>query len=1370
MEVETENTEKVESFIVKATDVPSEFFEARDNAKRYFRRFGKVKLVTFRPKRNTLLIEYANEDGMLNALEVAGEYNGHVFNVTRDTETVVKKKRPKKNPDPDWTDDPEIKAELVAMGGFAPRTYDLRPEAMAVDVPETQVPKLKRQRWKGASPKPQKKKGSLSSEQCDLINLIRQQATTVEDKFRILDARDKLIRIKIKKNIELSKASITVGTCPDMCPEKERLMRETQHQVALYEQDVGGKGMNPRLAVKQYSRSSADQEAPLPQELRPVSVLQMTMGYLMHRIMGLCDTTDVNLAEWYHFLWDRTRGIRKDITQQELCCQGAVELVEQCARFHIFCSARLVAEDPSVFDQKINTENLTKCLQTLKYMYHDLALKGEECRNEAEFRAYIILLNLNDGNFMWEVQQLKEHIQQSQEVRFALQVYSSLDKQNYVKFFKLVNSTTFLNACILMRYFIQVRLWAIKTFLKSYSPRISQTSLPVSYLTKILAFENQDSSIEFFETYGLFTNVDRTRIVLDKSNFGAPEFPYVLDRAINLVESKRNFSVGRIVCGRELPPKLFENHEPQNSFDQNGYLDFDLELDEVDSGKKQEIRIEEKMEQVVETPPPRIFSPKTVQSSQSQTIFSQSKPSVAIFGQKTNENSIFGGKSAQKNIFTNVNTTPKSIFGGEITQLAPPVVVPEVPKISLEEIERKRLEGEEEAKRKIEQETKRRKEQELERLRLEEEKRKEEERHRKLLEDQEKKRRLEEVRKFEEMKRQMEQEAKRKQERRKYIEIKATVSNVISEILDTVEEKIKCETLVEIRRKIRDRKLQNVITKWREYSRRKRKRKALDFNPMWFGGRSITEEVRELRTDSQNLVLTNNNKRYKWGKPFDIPIKDDDVGKIDLSELTYKLLTKKYWDVEMKFHNELFWKVIVSLPNDLTHVEKVLDSCINWQQRDNSSVLIQQSKSVPTVTYCIEKQKGLAVNTRNDTNGFIFIANCFNDDIWRRIIANFKNYGVFVKVPVVLILQNYDEAKPSLKTLIQEGIISDYLILVDKFTARNLVNLVEEALIFLSTRVEKAPPLEMDTLQSFLTKFLITDLWKRCNSFAKWNSNYKNCLKNPNTVIYLHNEALDRIKTILLDEECREYPKFPRIFRELLRSEIPDSLPCDYKYFPSFWDTDTYLEYLRSVLGTFRLPNFLENWPPCNQLQLELSVSKYCAQVVKDPQKLFYKVMSVILRYFDPCSDFKEIANVVWCDVIEVVVLEKLSQTDFTLYGTGFVNKSVYNQLIVVYDVGKLDYVKSDWFYINNPIVKQKIFEFLQQKDETVKTKIDVTDLDIDAIFTKITQPQKQNVTKIKSELSTCKKLLTDLEESVLIHKEILKKSGNILKSIMEEK
>lgn len=85
---------------------------------------------------------------------------------------------------------------------------------------------------------PSRKKATKSDKILDstmeqLINLIKKPASTVEEKYRILDARDKLIRLHTKKASEL-KFKATVGTCPDMCPEKERLMRETQHQVNIF--------------------------------------------------------------------------------------------------------------------------------------------------------------------------------------------------------------------------------------------------------------------------------------------------------------------------------------------------------------------------------------------------------------------------------------------------------------------------------------------------------------------------------------------------------------------------------------------------------------------------------------------------------------------------------------------------------------------------------------------------------------------------------------------------------------------------------------------------------------------------------------------------------------------------------------------------------------------------------------------------------------------------------------------------------------------------------------------------------------------------------------------------------------------------------
>lgn len=54
----------------------------------------------------------------------------------------------------------------------------------------------------------------------------------------------------------------------------------------------------------------------------------------------------------------------------------------------------------SSFDAKINNENMTKCLQSLKEMYQDLRGRGVSCASEAEFRGYNVLLNLNKGDIL----------------------------------------------------------------------------------------------------------------------------------------------------------------------------------------------------------------------------------------------------------------------------------------------------------------------------------------------------------------------------------------------------------------------------------------------------------------------------------------------------------------------------------------------------------------------------------------------------------------------------------------------------------------------------------------------------------------------------------------------------------------------------------------------------------------------------------------------------------------------------------------------------------------------------------------------------------------------------------------------------------
>lgn len=308
-----------------------------------------------------------------------------------------------------------------------------------------------------------------------------------------------------------------------------------------------------KKAIKEYSRSSADQEVPLPHELRSESVLQMTMLYIVHRVIGLCDDPKTSLGDWFHFVWDRTRSIRKDITQQELCSLGAVQLVEQCARFHIHCAARLVAEDPSVFDKKINAENLTKCLQTLKYMYHDLRIKGVLCPCETEFRSYVILLNLGDSNFLWELKQLPEFIQKSYEIKRAIAFYNALQNNNFVKFFSMIKSseTSYLSACILLGYFTKLRVRAMDAIIKSHNWRKNDVYLPLTYLTNILGFDDESAAVNFLNHYSLQCDIVERRVLLDR--LIKPNIEYAMDRALHV-------SIGMQMCVK-INPNLFNKND-----------------------------------------------------------------------------------------------------------------------------------------------------------------------------------------------------------------------------------------------------------------------------------------------------------------------------------------------------------------------------------------------------------------------------------------------------------------------------------------------------------------------------------------------------------------------------------------------------------------------------------------------------------------------------------------------------------------------------------------------------------------------------------------------------------------------------------------
>ncbi|KAM9710737.1 germinal-center associated nuclear protein [Menidia menidia] len=547
----------------------------KDVIEKHFARFGKVHKVFCRPAKNMAMVYFDNHAAAAKAKKKGKMLHRHELLLLwhkKKQSPRDKGSRPAMGKDEAGEEDQEVTDSIA--GSSPSRGATARPTALGGSFPLSKGSPVRR-----SSPvKMLQFDSEVQREGCaetqglerpvpvpsSLVHLIDQVAESAEEKYRLLEQRDKILRQGRPKRTDLHTSSVFVGTCPDMCPEKERYMRETRKQLSIYEVIPNTEMVEHSAAIKEYSRSSADQEEPLPHELRPLPVLSRTMDYLVTQIM---DQGEQRYRDWYDFVWNRTRGIRKDIIQQHLCCPHTVSLIEKCTRFHVHCAHHLCEEHMSSFDAKINNENMTKCLQSLKEMYQDLATQQVFCPREAEFRQYGVLLRLNDGDSLREVQQFRDEVRNSPEVKFAVQAFTAVSSNNFVRFFKLVKGASYLASCLLHRYFNQVRAKALKTLNLAHTVGPRSTPFPVDDVVRMLMFHSAAEAADFIQQYGL--NVNDGVVELSRIAFQEPELP-LSPKKSEVILAKRTVLVGQVVNGGPLPTP--PQHTPVCSFDvQNRY-------------------------------------------------------------------------------------------------------------------------------------------------------------------------------------------------------------------------------------------------------------------------------------------------------------------------------------------------------------------------------------------------------------------------------------------------------------------------------------------------------------------------------------------------------------------------------------------------------------------------------------------------------------------------------------------------------------------------------------------------------------------------------------------------------------------------------
>ncbi|GAC93796.1 hypothetical protein PHSY_001361 [Pseudozyma hubeiensis SY62] len=382
------------------------------------------------------------------------------------------------------------------------------------------------------------------------------------------------------KPTDLALAVKLVGTCQDMCPEFEREEREFQKELDPLEMYPGTDRVDPRIAVKIYRRPAAGRELPLPEDVRPPPVLKRTLDYLFHDLLP-SDPNDARFAQVQGFLWNRTRAVRQDFIVQSEGGAIAIECHERIARYHILCLHWRGGPGAEGWSEQQELEQLRKTMRSLMEFYDDARRKsvagnpGGSAQlaspNEAEFRAYNLLLHLRDPETLREAELLPGDIFRSPLVQTAIhlrqlsQRSNNLEKRGqprnteatlnfFSKFFAELRKpdVNYLMACLAENSFSSVRIGAVKAMSKAYMAQ--HRGLPIDRVQHVLGMDSPEQVVSMATHLGLELEYEADVAVGVKIHRSATikeDKPLPTPFSTSIVEAKRGSSTSAdVVDGR----------------------------------------------------------------------------------------------------------------------------------------------------------------------------------------------------------------------------------------------------------------------------------------------------------------------------------------------------------------------------------------------------------------------------------------------------------------------------------------------------------------------------------------------------------------------------------------------------------------------------------------------------------------------------------------------------------------------------------------------------------------------------------------------------------------------------------------------------
>lgn len=711
-----------------------------------------------------------------------------------------------------------------------------------------------------------------------------------------------------------------------------------------------------------------------------------------------------------------------------------------------------------------------------------------------------------------------------------------------------------------------------------------------------------------------------------------------------MVDNKRIYSVGETVCGHPIADSsVYENHEPHNSFDNNGYLlgsawsADDQQNDIVPTSDTISVSTSEVDSTVfkvpVKTPP---ISPKTKPILKSSGFGSSALGTAFGSSSQQQSNSKFVASSS-------TFIAPKSSPFGQFVE---PKLNAGPTKDQIEAAER-----EKEKQRRIQEELERKIREEKERIRvLEEEKlrqikiqkeREEQEKIRLKREAEEKVRleneRIEKIKRInssaEEVLKDLSHEIIQEElqkttqfEFNKYQQFIETVKNtqvsLQEEVLNDVLRKLVSEEL-EILKTQQSNILHKYFMLWLETTRRhKEQRRLIQELPKW-----DSKDPDEIAHPKQDETL-DFMKRYRLGIPLDFNTNEAVrlTGKLDFNEIFAAQFSKQSPILRhglVKHHR--FYKLLLSIPEDReekygfkTFMNSWIRRNIEISEENDEGSLISEFRE--NVGFCCKRVQGIndpqiQKGHCNHFDGVLFVMtseNVLNSK--KRLESLLLNTKNFKPVPLIIIVYNSSFSaefliqKLDLENFIKNEYISMFEIIGTGHTLKesDLIFAFDGCLKFLADNYVHFDDLEMQNLTSFISLALTEELYKRLEE--SWTSNQSLC--SPKYITRLYNEAVDQTISII-DQDYSLYAEFPSELRKFVPAFESD-IPGDFEQFPKSWKNSKRIVNLKSFLNKIKLSPITTEINS-NKQNWIMEYSKQCLST-EDSEKVALGAIKILLE------------------------------------------------------------------------------------------------------------------------------------------------------------